>query len=101
MEIGIENGRLFSVFLGLFVFGVLYAYLIYWMRRRNWLEPYTAFMVVFGTVITLTINKFIHHPNWTVDLLLELASFAASGLPMIAGSIVTHSVAIERDQSAN
>jgi hypothetical protein len=71
---------------GLLSFGALYAILINWMRRQGYLEGYTAFMVVGGVIITLLVNKAVHHPQPAIDLLLELACFAASGFPMIIES---------------
>lgn len=70
----------------LLLFGALYATLINWMRKKGHLEGFTSFMVVGGVLMTLIINKAIHHPEPAIDLLIELACFAASGLPMIIES---------------
>jgi len=80
---GIQTGTILLTIGGLLAFGALYAILIHWMRNRSWLDGFTAFMVVGGVTVTLVINKAIHHPNPAIDLLLELACFAASGLPMV------------------
>lgn len=80
---GIETGTLLLTIGGLLLFGTLYAILINWMRKTGRLEGFTAFMVVGGVLITLILNTAIHHPDPAIDLLLELACFAASGLPMI------------------
>lgn len=80
---GIQTGTFLLTIGGLSLFGALYAILISWMRKTGRLEGFTAFMVVGGVLITLIINKAVHHPDPAIDLLLELACFAASGLPMI------------------
>lgn len=80
---GLQTGTILLTIGGLFAFGALYAILVHWMRKKGWLEGFTAFMVVGGVVVTLVINKAVHHPNPALDLLMELACFAASGLPMV------------------
>lgn len=97
MQIGIESDAFLLTIGGLFVFGCLYAGLIYWMRQKNVLDPFTSFMVVFGVLVTLFFNKHIHHIDPTIDFILEIACFGASGLPMIAGSMFTWIKAIEHD----
>lgn len=97
MEIGIGSAVFWLVIGGLLAFGAAYAWLIYWMRRRGWLEPYTAFMVAFGVAVTLAANKGIHSTDPVADLMLEMTCFAASGIPMIVGSMWTHARAVERD----
>ena len=75
---------------GLLLFGALYAILINWMRKTGYLEGYTAVMVVGGVIVTLIINKAIHHPDPAVDFIGELACFGASGAPMIVESFVDY-----------
>jgi dolichol kinase len=80
---GIQTGMFLLTIGALLLFGTLYATLINWMRRSGYLEGFTAFMVVGGVIITLILNTAVHHPDPAIDLLIELACFAASGLPMI------------------
>lgn len=70
----------------LFLFGCLYAILINWMRRTGRLDGFTAFMVVFGVLVTLLAATAVHNQDPWLDLLMNLACFGASGLPMVIES---------------
>lgn len=77
-----------SVILALFLFGVGYNLLVAWLEARGYDRGYMAFIVSAGVGITLA--------GWYVltrDLeggLLLVACFAASGLPMILGSVTRY-----------
>ena len=77
----------FSLILaGLFIFGLGFNWLIAWSERHHVLDGYTAFAVVLGTLVTLGGIALI---NLTAAV-IALACFAASGLPMLAGSVYRH-----------
>jgi hypothetical protein len=72
-----------------------YDALIGWLERRGYHEGYVSLFVVIGVAYTLLAGL------WLVDLrttLTLLAAFAASGLPMVSGSIVRHIVRRRREE---
>jgi uncharacterized membrane protein YjfL (UPF0719 family) len=74
----------------LFVFGMLYNALTAWMERNGYDRGYTAFLVVGGVAVTVVA---VHWAiGWQAVLVLLLA-FAASGIPMIIGSMMRHKMA--------
>jgi hypothetical protein len=81
--------RLLYVIAGLFLFGLTYNAFVAWLERQGHDRGYTAFLVVGGTLVTLG-------GLWAVtDLdtaILAIICFAASGLPMILGSVWRHMV---------
>lgn len=82
MTIGDRSG-LFAVYLALFVAGLFYDGLVTWLERRGYLHGFTALFVVGGVLITLAGVAVID----PVAALISLGAFAASGLPMVSGSI--------------
>ncbi|MCL4867769.1 MAG: hypothetical protein KJ063_02275 [Anaerolineae bacterium] len=83
---------------GLFVFGTAFAMFINWLHARGYSEGYTSFLVVAGVLITLMANTLIHHQDPLMDLLITLACFAASGLPMIINDVFHYAHARLSDQ---
>jgi len=79
--------QLLCVIAGLFLFGLIYNAFVAWLERQGHDRGYTAFLVVGGTLITLV-------GLWVVTdletVILTLICFAASGLPMILGSVGRH-----------
>jgi hypothetical protein len=85
MNIQPENSQLLAitVFLMLFLFGIGYNWAVGEFERRKYLEGYVSLAVVAGVLVTLGGVA-------VIDLraaLLSLGAFAASGSPMIAGSV--------------
>lgn len=83
---GSETETIMLTMGALFLFGCLYAILINWMRRTGRLDGFTAFMVVFGVLVTLVASTAVHHPDPWLDFLSTVACFGSSGLPMIVES---------------
>ncbi len=81
---------------GLWVFGVLYDRLVGRLERRGYDRGYTAFLVVGGTAVTLLGATAL--VGWK-NVLRTLGCFAASGLPMVVGSVARHVLERERDQA--
>jgi uncharacterized membrane protein len=78
----VVNGRELAVaFLGLLLFGTLYNLVVEHFQKRT--QRYTAELVVIGVIVTLVASGFII--GWN-DALVVAILFAASGIPMIAGS---------------
>lgn len=90
MIIGIESGQLVGALALGGTFGALYALLTHWMRARGHLRGVTSYQVMWGVMVTLAINKLIHHPEPLYDFFLELLTFAATGLPMIIEHQLTY-----------
>ncbi len=91
-----ENGiKLFLVMTGLFIFGTGYNELVAWLEKNKHDRGYTAFLVVGGVVATLM-------GLWVLEgagvFLSGLALFAASGLPMVIGSMYRSSKARQDDE---
>lgn len=70
-----------AILVGLFFFGVAYDQLMARLEARK--DDFVAFMVVFGVLVTLGGVALV---DWQ-GALLALGMFAASGLPMIVGSM--------------
>jgi len=85
MELG--GWDLVAVMTGLLLFGIVYNAFVAWLERRGHDQGYTALLVVAGTLVTLLGAAVIIGLE---DALVVLACFAASGLPMIVGSIARH-----------
>lgn len=84
--IGQTFGHL-SVLLGLFLFGLVYNAFVAWIERHKAGEAITSLLVAFGALITI---GGIHLLELVWDLpaaVLALLAFAASGTPMIIGSL--------------
>ena len=98
MRISTETVAILATMGGLFGFGVGYALFINWLRKEGYSEGYTAFLVVGGVLVTVVVSTFVHQPHALPDLLLELACFAASGLPMVANDVHRYRLARQADQ---
>lgn len=80
----IDLTLLAAVAAGLMVIGIGYNWMVTQINHRLWDHPLTGFLVVGGTLITL--GGFAIVVGWG-PALVALACFAASGLPMVAGSV--------------
>lgn len=85
-EMRLDYGVITAVLLGLLLFGIGYNALVAWLERRGYAEGFLSLIVAFGVVVTLAAVAIlsIH------AALLTLLAFAASGTPMILGSIVRY-----------
>jgi hypothetical protein len=79
------------VLLNLVLLGVVYNFII--AKYERFLEPYTALLVVGGVLFTLIGAAFL--VGWTEAGIVGIC-FAASGAPMLIGSI-TRNVCRQRD----
>jgi hypothetical protein len=85
----------FSLILaGLFLFGIAFNAFIGWAEKKKYLEGFVALAVVFGTLITVGAVALVY----PLAALINLLAFAASGLPMLAGSIVRYITARTKEQ---
>jgi hypothetical protein len=89
---------------GLFAFGYLYDRFVGWLEREGYDEGYTAILVVVGTLVTLLASIPVDvavlqfslgeaRSPWAIAPVLflgKLATFAASGAPMVVGSITRY-----------
>jgi len=86
-----------SVLFGLFAFGVLFNQAINWARRSGWMEPYTAFWVAAGVLVTIAgialVDTLI---DWNAGI-TSLICFAASGTPMILGDAARYVAATRHE----
>ena len=77
-----------AVVLGLlFLFGAAYNLLVAWLEHKGYDEGYTSLLVVGGVLVTLAASALL--VGW-YNALLVLLCFAASGLPMILGSLARY-----------
>ncbi|RMG02006.1 MAG: hypothetical protein D6735_10975 [Acidobacteria bacterium] len=86
--LGVEQnfGTITAVIGLLFSFGLLYNQVVEYLLRKRYAEGYTSLLVAFGVFVTLAGVA-------VIDLsasLLALIAFAASGTPMVIGSIVRY-----------
>lgn len=84
---GINAGGLATLYLGLILFGIGYNGIITWAERHGYLQGYTAFFVVGGTLITIGATVAVIGPLATM---IVVGAFIASGTPMIMGSMWRH-----------
>lgn len=82
---GVEMGTVIGILAGLFGFGIGYDQLMRLVEDYRPEHGYTAIFVAFGVLVTLGGLALIAGLE---AALWALACFAASGLPMIAGSMV-------------
>lgn len=73
------------VFVALFLFGVVYNQAVAWLEARGYDRGYMAFVVAAGVAITIGGWYCLTHE--LDGLLLLFGCFAASGSPMILGSV--------------
>lgn len=81
----VDIGRLPVIMVALFAFGITYNIIADWVSRQASDHGYAAFLVMGGVIVTLA--------GFAILVGLEiagaaLACFAASGLPMIVGSVL-------------
>jgi hypothetical protein len=81
--IRVDFGTVAGVFCALVLIGVGYNQAIAWAERRGYIEGFTSLAVALGTLLTLAGVAVI---CWQAAL-MALGCFAASGFPMILGSI--------------
>ena len=93
---GQDLGTITAIFLALCLFGIGYNDLISWMGRRGYTEGYMSLLVAFGVMVTLGAVSILSIQAGILALLM----FAASGTPMIAGSIFRHMCDRENSQKA-
>lgn len=73
MIIGVEFGQLLGALALALTFGVLYAILTHWMRKEGHLRGVTSYQVMWGVIVTLTINKLIHSADPMYDYFWRLS----------------------------
>jgi hypothetical protein len=78
-EMGVNWAAIGQVMALAFIFGLFYAGLVRWMAVQD-IEGLTAFIVAFGVLVTVLLTVFV--VGWYPALVM-LATFAASGAPMI------------------
>ncbi len=83
MEFKPDFSLILAIYLALILFGIGFNLLVAGMEKRGYLEGFTSLAVVVGTLVTLGGLAVI----WWPAAVLALGAFAASGLPMVAGSI--------------
>lgn len=81
--IGSNSGAVWAVFFGLLLFGIGYNALVAWLERKGYTEGYLSLIVALGVAMTLAGVAALN----IEAALLALGAFAASGTPMIIGSI--------------
>lgn len=85
MTFGNASGAVW-VFISLALFGVGYNAFVSWAERRGYTEGYLSLVVALGVAVTLAGVAVLS----IEAALLSLGAFAASGTPMIIGSIWRH-----------
>jgi len=88
----------FLILAGLLVFGIYFDHIVDKLGNKQ--EGFTSLLVVIGVFVTIIgaglLNVFI----WWNSFFIDLIAFAASGTPMIVGSIVRYMVERERVRKA-
>lgn len=90
----LSPSALVNVFLCLFIFGLGYNWMVSRLGRK--LEGYMSLVVALGVMVTL-VGVLLLSPG---AALICLLAFAATGLPMIFGSIVRYITRRESSRSA-
>lgn len=90
-----QFSTLLLIYLFLLAFGILYNLVIAWLDTHGYLEGYTSLAVVAGVLVTLAGLAII----LPLAALIALGAFAASGIPVIIGSIWRHVRNREQDQT--
>lgn len=91
-----DVGVLVTAVLGLVLFGIVYNTLVQFTQTKGFLDGYHSLSVVVGVLITLGVLALISWPS----ALLALILFAASGTPMIVGSIWRYMQRRKADQES-
>lgn len=86
ITIRLDFGLIMAILLGLVLFGVVYNLLVDFLESNKYSEGFMSILVAFGVFGTLVGIAFI---SWPLAL-MAFAGFAASGLPMIVGSITRY-----------
>jgi hypothetical protein len=81
-----DLGLILAVYFGLALFSIGYNAVVAWLVREGYLEGLLSLSVVIGTAVTVAATALF---DWSFAL-LTLGAFAASGLPMILGSLVRY-----------
>ncbi|HFC08425.1 MAG TPA: hypothetical protein ENJ54_01020 [Chloroflexi bacterium] len=84
--LGVDLGLFLGVFFALLLFGVGFNAFVDWAERHGYTEGYTSLLVVLGVGATLGGLAVLDFRGALLALLL----FIASGLPMVAGSVVRY-----------
>ena len=79
----VDSWQIFGIIVTLVVVGTVYNRAVAYLEVKGYMEGYTSLAVAFGVLVTLA---FVALLDWKVAL-MTLACFAASGTPMIVGSI--------------
>lgn len=95
MELKISWGCI-AVLEALLIGGVAYNAFVAWLEREGRDRGFTALLVVIGVLITLVGYACISGIKYA---LLAFFCFAASGIPMIAGSVWRYSQHRKQDES--
>lgn len=102
-----QSGGFWTAIGLLIIFGIAYAYAIHHAKRRGYLEGYTAFAVALGVAVTvlgavaaMVLGGVLETAQVVPVLLALFLSFAASGVPMIAGDMAEHLEARRSEQAA-
>lgn len=82
MEIRSTSGQITVILAGLFLFGWAYNLIVAWLIHHGYDEGYMAIIVAIGVAVTLGGSALL--PARTTAL--DLAAFAAAGIPMALGS---------------
>lgn len=89
-----ESKKESTILTSLFIFGVAYNAFVSWLERQGYDRGYTAILVVVGTLVTV-VGAGLRLGTRSVAWILTC--FAASGTPMIAGSIWRYVAQRQRD----
>jgi len=81
--IGNDLGTIVAVFFGLLLFGLWFNTLVAWAEKQGYTEGFLSLIVVLGVIGTLSGMAILDFKG----ALMALCCFAASGAPMIVGSI--------------
>lgn len=85
-EIRLDFGTIMAVLFGLILFGIGYNAFVAWLEQRGYTEGYLSLIVSFGVAMTLVGVAILS----IQAALLALVAFAATGTPMIIGSIARY-----------
>lgn len=86
LTIRLDFGLIMAVLLGLILFGIVYNLAVDFLASRRYSEGFMSILVALGVFCTLVGISFISWPMAMIALLC----FAASGLPMMVGSIARY-----------
>lgn len=85
-EIRLDLGIILAVFFALVLFGIGYNALVAWLERKGYTEGYLSIIVALGVFVTLCGVAVLS----VQAALISLGAFAATGTPMIIGSIARY-----------